>query len=81
MRLLKTQFSDKELLDKMGMGMRMGIKESLRRIWLISANKIKPSESICNQSSQTQTAVIIATNNCHTILYHLSLIIGFGKTI
>ena len=47
---------------------RMKIKEILRRIWLISANKIKPSESICKQSSQTQTQVIIVTNNCHTSL-------------
>ena len=32
---------------------KMGIKEILRRIWLISANKIKkPTESVNNQSSQ-----------------------------
>ena len=48
--------------------MKIEIKEILRRIWLISANKIKPSESICKQSSQTQTQVIIVTNNCHTSL-------------
>ena len=41
----------------------------LRRIWLISANKIKPSESICKQSSQTQTQVIIVTNNCHNTYF------------
>ena len=29
---------------------------------------IKPSESICKQSSQTQTQVINVTNNCHTSL-------------
>ena len=39
----------------------MGIKEILRRIWLISENKVKPSESIWKQSSQTQTQVIIVT--------------------
>ena len=44
----------------------MRIKEILRIIWLISENKIKPSESICKQSGQTQTQVIIMTNNCHT---------------
>jgi len=30
----------------------MRIKENLRRIWLLSANKIKPSESMCKQSTQ-----------------------------
>ena len=30
----------------------MGIKLFLRRIWLISANKIKTSESVCKESSQ-----------------------------
>ena len=33
---------------------RMGIKEILRRIWLISTNKIKASESICKQSGQVK---------------------------
>ena len=42
----------------------------MRRIWLISANKIKPFESIGEQSSQTHTQVIIVTDNCH---------ISFGK--
>ena len=41
---------------------RMGIKEVLRRIWLISANKIKTSESVSKQSSQ----LIIVTDNCST---------------
>ena len=40
-----------------------GNKIILRRIWLISANKTKPSESICKQSSQTQTRLIKVTNN------------------
>ena len=30
----------------------MGIKEILRRIWLISADKIKTSESVGKQSTQ-----------------------------
>ena len=30
---------------------RVGIKEFLRRIWLISADKTKTSESVCKQSS------------------------------
>ena len=33
---------------------RIGWKEILRRIWLISAKKIKPSESIPKQSSQVK---------------------------
>ena len=47
---------------------RMGIKEILRRIWLISTNKIKASESICKQSGQVKLKLkssIIVTNNCH----------------
>ena len=45
----------------------MGMKEILRRVWLISAKKIKPSESIWKQSSKVkpQTQVIIVTNSCH----------------
>ena len=31
---------------------RMGITESLRRIWLFSANKTKSSESVGNQPTQ-----------------------------
>ena len=31
---------------------RMGIKEIFSRIWVISANKIKTSESISKESSQ-----------------------------
>ena len=31
---------------------RMGITESLRRIWLFSANKIKSSESVSKQPTQ-----------------------------
>ena len=46
----------------------MGTKEILRRIWVISAKKIKPSEAISKQnqveSSENQTQVIILTNNC-----------------
>ena len=42
----------------------MGIKEISRRIWLISVN----TEYICKKSSQTQTQVIIHTNNCHIYL-------------
>ena len=33
---------------------RMRINENLRRIWLLSANKIKPSESMCKQSIQVK---------------------------
>ena len=33
---------------------RMRIKEILRRIWLLSANKIKPSESMCKQLELSQ---------------------------
>ena len=33
---------------------RMKIKEILRRIWLLSANNIKPSESMCKQSIQVK---------------------------
>ena len=36
---------------------RMGIKDLLRKIWLIAANKINPSESICKQSSQVKLKV------------------------
>ena len=32
--------------------MSLGIKEILRRIWVILADKIKTSESVCKQSSQ-----------------------------
>ena len=35
----------------------MRIKEILKRIWLLSANKIKPSESICKQSSQVKLEI------------------------
>ena len=45
----------------------MEIEDIFRRIWLISANKIKPSEFTL-LSSQTQTQIIIVTNNCHTSL-------------
>jgi hypothetical protein len=31
---------------------RMGITESLRRIWLFSANKIKSSKSVSKQATQ-----------------------------
>ena len=44
---------------------RMGMKLILRRIWLISENKIKPSESIFKRLSQTRIQLIKATNNCH----------------
>ena len=53
---------------KIKIKIKIKIKEILWRIWLISANKIKPSEYICKQSGQTQTQVIIVTNNCHTSL-------------
>ena len=33
---------------------KMRIKEILRKIWLLSANKIKSSESKCKQSSQVE---------------------------
>ena len=52
-----------------------GNKIILRRIWLISANKTKPSESICKQSSQTQTRLIKVTN-----IYSFLHTIGFRKT-
>ena len=41
---------------------RMGITETLRRIWLFSANKIKSSEYFSKQP----TELIIAEHNCHT---------------
>ena len=37
-----------------GKAMGLGIKEILRRIWLISASKIKSSESIYKQSTQVK---------------------------
>ena len=40
---------------------RVGIPESLRRIWLFSANKINSSESFSKQPTQ----LIIAAHNCH----------------
>ena len=55
MRLLKTQFYDKVLLDKYMNVKSMGIKKILRGIWLISANMMKSSKPICKRSSQTQT--------------------------
>ena len=65
MRLFSTHFSDKMLLlDTEKLREWDYIKEILRTIWLITANKIKPSEYICKQSSQTQA--IIVTNNRHT---------------
>ena len=47
---------------------RIGIKEILRTIWqaaiwLISANKIKTSESVSKHSSQLNLELIIATDN------------------
>ena len=42
----------------------MGIKEFLRRIWLISEDKIKTSESVCKQSTQTRAQLITVTDNC-----------------
>ena len=39
----------------------MGITETLRRIWLFSANKTKSSESFSKQPTQ----LIIAAHNCH----------------
>ena len=60
----------------------MGIKEILRSIWLISANKIKPSESICKQSSQiqNQTQVIIVTNNCHNKYNLPRMLVGKSRS-
>jgi len=72
MRWLKTQFSDKILLDKYMKVKRMGTKDILRRVWLISANKMKPSKSICKQSSQTRTQLIKVTNNCRST-QHITL--------
>ena len=37
---------------------RVRIIEILSKIWLVSANKIKPFESICKQSSQTQVIIV-----------------------
>ena len=50
LRLFTIQFSNKVLLDTYIKVKRMEEKK-LRRVWLISANKIKLSESICKQSS------------------------------
>ena len=36
--------------------------------FFLLSNNIKPSESICKQSSQTQTQVISVSNNCHISL-------------
>ena len=47
----------------------------MRRILLISENKIKPYESICKQSSQVklELELIIVTDNCHTHGFHTFL--------
>ena len=56
-------------------GGRIGIKETLRRIWLISANKIKPYES---SQTRTQTQLIIVTDNCHTGVLHECAKVGLA---
>ena len=71
LRLFTTQFSDKVLLDYTRYmkfnGMR--IKEILRRIWSLSANKIKPSESICKQSSQVKLELNLSFWQTVTAIY------------
>ena len=55
---------------------RLGMKEILKRIWLISADKIKASESVCKQLSQLKlnsTHHIIVTDNCSI---RLTLLLG-----
>ena len=51
LRLFTTQFFYKVLLSRYMKVKRIGIKEILRRIWLLSAKKVKSSQSICKQSS------------------------------
>ena len=43
---------------------RMRMKYFLRRMWLLSANRIEPSESTI-KPSQTRTHLIIVTDNCN----------------
>ena len=47
----------------------MRIKEILRRIWLLSANKIKPSELICKQSSQVRLELNLSFWQTVTAIY------------
>ena len=67
--LFATQFSDKVLLDTYMKVNGMRIKEILRRIWLLSANKIKPSESICKQSSQVKLELNLSFWQIITAIY------------
>ena len=46
---------------------RIGIKETLRSIWLISGNKIKPSQSICKQSSKLKIKLRLKSSLWQTI--------------
>ena len=69
LKLFTTHFSDKPK--------RMGIEEILRRIWLISENKLKHFESIWKQASQVKL-------NLKSSLWQIIVMtIGwpFGKTI
>ena len=55
-----------------------GLKEILRRIWLLSANKIKPSESICQQLSQFNLK-LVSINQDKIIFFVYELLLGSKK--
>ena len=74
LRLFTTQFPVQVLLDT------RKLREILRRIRLLSANQ--SSHSICKQSSQTRTQLIIVTDNCSTscqLELKRTFCIWFGK--
>ena len=52
---------------------RLGITEILRRIWLLSANKIKVSESVSKQPTQLTVELISSLRQMIVTLHHLLL--------